>query len=94
VSARSAQRLNQKRGVSEETRAGKLDFVVRGFGHSIEAEAAVNSAGILASSSPMYREASSAWAVGLRDRVLASRETVVGPFGPGGGPPPSLAQES
>jgi hypothetical protein len=100
VSARSAQRLKQKRGLSADTQAGKLDLVIRGFGHSIEAEAAVlcdgvraqSSAGIMASWYPKWnREVSSAWAVGLRDRVLAPRETVVGLFGPGGGPAPEAA---
>jgi hypothetical protein len=41
VSARIAQRLKQKRGVSVDARAGKLGLVIRGFGHPIEAEVAV-----------------------------------------------------
>ena len=103
MSTQSVHRLIQPRGLSVDAQAGRLDLVMRGFGHSIEAEAAVlcggvraqNSAGILASwTSKCSREAPSAWAEGHRDHVLATGETVVGPLGPGGDPAPGAAIEA
>ena len=94
MSARFAQRLKQKRGVSVDARAGKLGLVIRGFGHSVEAEVAVlcdgvnahSSAGTLASWSPVLPRGLVRLGRGAARPRARSRETVIGLYGPGGGP--------
>jgi diguanylate cyclase (GGDEF)-like protein len=102
VSALSARRSIQPQGRGADAQAGELELILRGFGHSVGAEAAVlctgvraqRSAGILASwDSETSRGAPSAWAGGLRDHVLATGETVVALLGPGGDPALRAATE-